>query len=188
MRAVSGPSCGLLGPSWAILGPSGPFWGSLAAALGLSWGPLGPSWGPLGALLGASWGPFGAIWGLLGASWGRVWAEGSKFPFGFPLWAPSWGPLGPSWGFLGPSGALLVAFLGVLGRSALLGFSWAVLCPSSGLFGPFGGDLAGLSVEVDGLNIPRGRVHDAAPVGRIQQIRLPVPEVIFSSLNGGEAC
>eukprot|EP00959_Pyramimonas_sp_CCMP1952_P228890 4785786-Pyramimonas_sp.AAC.1 len=54
------------------------------------------AFGPCGGLLGASWGslracwePLGASEGLLGASWAPFGAEGSKCPFGFPVWALS---------------------------------------------------------------------------------------------------
>ena len=79
------------------------------------------SWGPLGA----SWEPLGASWGPLGASRALLEAEGSKFPFGSPVWAPSWSRLG---GLLGRLGGLLGRLGARLGRLvALLGASWGPL-------------------------------------------------------------
>eukprot|EP00959_Pyramimonas_sp_CCMP1952_P440219 9216174-Pyramimonas_sp.AAC.1 len=34
----------------------------------------------------------GVCWGLLGATGWRFGVDGSKCPFGFPVWALSWGP------------------------------------------------------------------------------------------------
>ena len=95
----------------------------------------------LGGLLGTSWGLLAASWGPLGASWGLLEAEGSKFPSGTPVWAPSWsrlggllgrlggllgrlgswGPFGPSWGRLGGLLGSWFLVLGFLGSSWFLG-------------------------------------------------------------------
>eukprot|EP00959_Pyramimonas_sp_CCMP1952_P134432 2812559-Pyramimonas_sp.AAC.1 len=61
----------------------------------------------------------GPLWGLLSASWRPLGAEGSKCPFGVPIWAPSWGRLCVLLGRLGR----LLGRLGTLWgrRGALLG-------------------------------------------------------------------
>ena len=74
---------------------------------------LGASWEPLGGLLGISWGPLGASWGPLGVSRGPFGAEGSKCPFGSPVWTPSWSRLG---GLLGRLGGLLGRLGALSGR------------------------------------------------------------------------
>ena len=89
------------------------------------------SWEPLGGLLGLPGGRLGSSWGLLVASWGSLeasgeplGAEGSKCPFGSPVWAPSWSRLGGLFGHLGGLLGCLGALLGSFG--ALLEASWAV--------------------------------------------------------------
>eukprot|EP00959_Pyramimonas_sp_CCMP1952_P060995 1274220-Pyramimonas_sp.AAC.1 len=64
---------------WCLLGAT---WEPLESLLGLPWGFLGMSAGPF-------WDLLGTCWGILGASWKPLEAEGSKYPFGLPVWAIS---------------------------------------------------------------------------------------------------
>ena len=96
-----------------------------------------PSGPPLGAVLGASWGFLGALQ-----------AEGSKCPFGSPVWAPSWGRLRGLWGRLGASwsrkGEKAKNAEKHNGKSTILASRGPLGRPLRGLLGRLGGLLARL--------------------------------------------